>query len=165
MQCSSYSSRTIQANLPPSSDLHEAVSIIEREASLQQLNRSLIGHLKTFNRCHSCNSEPESLVSVTKRIHIFKACERDLYMAYPIIVPDDLSNNVNKICSNCQFSSKNVEMEVSKQIFVQLPQCLIVSVNCSRCFRFDKSYDKIFPFSIVVGTILTRSFFLVVTIS
>lgn len=160
IQCSSCPSRLLHKNLPLSSGIQEAISIIEREAYLQELKNLLVGHLKTFYRCQSCCNIPESLASSAQRIHIFKANDTNTCIAYPVIVSGERRNNIEKHCDNCQFNSKDIEMEVAKQIFIQLPQCLIVSVNFLHHFQYNCSHHTSFSFLLSIDSIiLTLSFF------
>ena len=121
MQCSSYTRQTLHPNIPSCSSLQDAISIIENDATLLQLKRLLNAHIKTIFSCHSCSTTPESLASSRNQIFLFKTLAADRFTAYPIIFYNDLSNSVERRCSNCQTSSKNIEMEVSEQIFIEVP--------------------------------------------
>jgi predicted enzyme involved in methoxymalonyl-ACP biosynthesis len=82
----------------------------------------------TYFYCHSCHEVPDSLRIQTSQIFIFKLTPKNEIVAYPIISKINNENNVQEYCTSCNYSSKDVEMNVCKQVFVKCPSCLIVSL-------------------------------------
>lgn len=128
MQCCSYPRPFLHSTTPSCFSLQDAVSIVESDPTLNQLKTLLVSHVKTYYSCYSCGRKPESLAFSRKRIFIFKTSEANRYTAYPILLHDDFKSDFSSQCSNCEFSAKNVEMEVASQIFFQLPESLMVSI-------------------------------------
>lgn len=160
-QCCTGFSEILSGDLPSCSTLQEAVSIIETNSSLRKLKRYLTANVKTFLKCHSCGNTSDALVSSSNQTFIFKASESGQSIARPIVPDSDLNNNVERTCDSCESTSNGVQLEISKQIFLEPPQCLLVSMSFLIVLRWSSLYRKtsqvlpsiLFSFAVKLGVL------------
>lgn len=148
--CTSQPTQSPRLKFPSCSSLQEAVSVIQKEKDLHYLKDLLTSHVKSIFQCHSCHATPDSLVSSTSDIFIFKSLERDQLIAYPVIIPCDRNDTVDKHCDNCNVASKHIEMIASRQIFLQTPRYLFVSTKYCVVFLCQALMRKVLRIDIDV---------------
>lgn len=127
VQCSLDTYLILPENIPSCATLQEACSIIGINYALDELNNILVANIETYFYCHSCRRTPDSLRSLTNRIFIFKLNLNNQIIAYPVVPDVANPNDDEQHCTYCNHSTKNMEMHIYKQVFVQCPSCLIVS--------------------------------------
>ncbi len=116
-------------SIPSCSTLQEACSIIETNHALNELNNILVAKINTYFYCPSCNDTPNSLQSSDNQIFIFKLSLDNRLIAYPVATDVNKTNDAEAHCTYCNYKTKNIEMQVHKQLFVNCPSRLIVSIS------------------------------------
>jgi hypothetical protein len=125
-KCSLDTSPTSLISIPLCTTLQDACSIIQTNHELKQLRDILVANIKSYFHCNSCNGTSDSLLSLKNQIFVFKLTANNQIIAYPIVSDNRTANDIERICSNCDYSTKNIETKVHKQIFIKCPSILIV---------------------------------------
>jgi hypothetical protein len=128
IQCTINSSSIVLDGIPACATIQEACSVIENHSALTELKDALVANIKTCFYCYSCNKTSDSLQTQTTQIFIFNLTPKNEIIAYPVVLKINDENNRQEHCTCCNYSSKNIEMHVYKQVFIQCPFCLIVSI-------------------------------------
>ena len=102
--------------------------MIETNDELEQLRDALVANIESYFYCKSCNGTSDSLLSLNNQIFLFKQASNNQMIAYPIVFTHQCANIVEKICSNCDYSTENIETKIHEQIFLKCPSVLMVRI-------------------------------------
>ncbi|CAF2647209.1 unnamed protein product, partial [Rotaria sp. Silwood2] len=116
-RCSSDSSSLELPDVSISITLQEACEIIETNPDLNKLKETLISEIATYFYCPSCRQTPNSIISSSTQIFIFKLTVNNQIVAHPVISKDndDLTND-QRSCTYCKYSTKNIDLPTAVTI-------------------------------------------------
>ncbi|CAF3002741.1 unnamed protein product [Rotaria socialis] len=140
MQCTLNRSSIVPANIPVCATIQEACYIISTHPDLTELNNALISNIKTTFYCYSCHKVPDSLQKQAAQIYIYKLPHTNKIVAHPVLLNVDVDDSRQEHCTYCNCSSKNIEMPVCKQVFIQCPRYLIRFVESN--FQINDLFDS-----------------------
>ncbi|CAF4583183.1 unnamed protein product [Rotaria socialis] len=140
MQCTLNRSSIVPANIPVCATIQEACYIISTHPDLTELNNALISNIKTTFYCYSCHKVPDSLQKQAAQIYIYKLPHTNKIVAHPVLLNVDVDDSRQEHCTYCNCSSKNIEMPVCKQVFIQCPRYLIRFVESN--FQINNLFDS-----------------------
>ena len=119
--------------------LQEACSFIESNADLDALKKVLIAEIHTSFYCSICHEVLDGFMLANNQVFIFKLTMKKQFIAYPVIYRDNLDPANNKTsCKYCQYSFKNIDLPIYKQVFHQCPMVLLVSFTDSRICTIER---------------------------
>ncbi|CAF4456505.1 unnamed protein product [Rotaria sp. Silwood2] len=147
-RCSSDSSSLELPDVSISITLQEACEIIETNPDLNKLKETLISEIATYFYCPSCRQTPNSIISSSTQIFIFKLTVNNQIVAHPVISKDndDLTND-QRSCTYCKYSTKNIDLPVYKQVFHKCPVTAVTISNLPKSItgrQLKESLNSIF---------------------
>jgi len=126
IKCTLNTNFTSFNNIQSCRTIQEIFSLIETNHEFHELNDKLNANIKSYFHCNFCADTPD-LSSSDNRIFLFRQNLNNQLVVYPVVFNNMNQNNINWVCSNCNNSKNNVEMDIHKQVFLKCPSCLIVS--------------------------------------
>lgn len=127
-------------SLPPSINIascltiQEACAWIETQSDLLQLKEALVGNITTYFYCNSCHLVPDSFRKQNTQIFLFKLTSNNEIIAHPIVLSMNNHKDPNNVCNHCGYHPDDIQMNVCRQIFVNCPKYLLVSLFLLKVF-------------------------------